>query len=638
MCGINGILGLADTAIATQKINAMNRCMQHRGPDDEGIFVEDKIALGHRRLSIIDLSTAGHQPMASYDGRYQIIYNGELYNFKELKFELQRVTSGSSDNPYFFKTNSDTEVILAAYIRWGTACLNYFNGMFAFAIWDTQTNELIIARDRLGIKPLYYFFTSEVFAFSSEVRSLLATELIPKKIDSVNLIDYLRYQTVHAPNTIIKGIKMLMPGNYIKIVNNTPSIYTYWDINKKINESASQDKSYEAICKDVNELLSKAVEKRLVADVPFGAFLSGGIDSSAIVGLMSKVSTEKIKTFTITFDESEFSEAQYAKLIAKKFDTDHHEIILKPIDFLEQLPLALKAMDHPSGDGPNTYIVSKATKAANITMALSGLGGDELFAGYDIFKRTLDLNNKRWLNNIPLFIRKFVGTSLQFLKPSIATDKMAALLKLNEIDFNTFYPLSRQLLMDVQLLSIINIKQLPANSISQILTSHSTKRNNQLLTASNYQITNTSIAEITTYMQNVLLRDTDQMSMAHALELRVPFMDHQLVEYVLGVPDRYKSTLSPKKLLVDAMGDLLPSEIVNRPKMGFTFPWKSWMQNELKLFCEQKIIALSKRDYFKKQGVLDLWNQFLKNDVRINWSKIWILVVLENWMQENGVD
>ena len=638
MCGINGILGLADAAIATQKINAMNNCMKHRGPDDEGIFVEDKIALGHRRLSIIDLSKAGHQPMASYDGRYQIIYNGELYNFRELKLELQRVTSGSADTPYFFKTNTDTEVILAAYIRWGTACLNYFNGMFAFAIWDTQTKELVIARDRLGIKPLYYFFTSEVFAFSSELRCLLATELISGKLDAVSLIDYLRYQTVHAPNTIIKGIKMLMPGNYIKIENNIPSIFTYWDINKKVNEEASHSKSYEVVCKDVNQLLSKAVEKRLVADVPFGAFLSGGIDSSAIVGLMSKVSTEKIKTFTITFDESEYSEAKFAKLIAKKFNTEHHEVTLKPNDFLEQLPFALKAMDHPSGDGPNTFIVSKATKAAGITMALSGLGGDELFAGYDIFKRTLALNNKKWLNNIPFFIRQLVGTSMQSLKPSIATDKIAALLKLRDIDFNTFYPLSRQLLMDDQLLSIVNIKQLPANSITQLLTSRSTTLNNHLSTLSNYEITITSIAEITTYMQNVLLRDTDQMSMAHALELRVPFLDHQLVEYVLGIPDKYKSILSPKKLLVDSLGDLLPSEIVNRPKMGFTFPWKNWMQNELKLFCEQKIIALSKRPYFNEQGILNLWNQFLKNDVRINWARIWMLVVLENWMYENGVE
>jgi asparagine synthase (glutamine-hydrolysing) len=227
---------------------------------------------------------------------------------------------------------------------------------------------------------------------------------------------------------------------------------------------------------------------------------------------------------------------------------------------------------------------------------------------------------------------------MQSLKPSIATDKIAALLKLKDIDFNTFYPLSRQLLMDDQLLSIVNIKQLPANSITQLLTSRSTTLNNHLSTLSNYEITITSIAEITTYMQNVLLRDTDQMSMAHALELRVPFLDHQLVEYVLGIPDKYKSILSPKKLLVDSLGDLLPSEIVNRPKMGFTFPWKNWMQNELKLFCEQKIIALSKRPYFNEQGILNLWNQFLKNDVRINWARIWMLVVLENWMYENGVE
>lgn len=631
MCGINGIVGVADQAIAKEKISAMNHCMQHRGPDDAGVFVEDKIALGHRRLSIIDLSDAGHQPMASYDNRYQIVYNGELYNYKELKFELQRVSSGSTHQPYFFKTNTDTEVILAAFIRWRADCLNHFNGMFAFAIWDTQTKELFIARDRLGIKPLYYFFTNGVFAFASELRSLLATQLIKREIDRNSLIDYLRYQTVHAPHTIIKGIKMLLPGNYIKIENDSPSIHSYWNINNKIKFSTVKDKSYENVCKDVKHLLGKAVEKRLVADVPFGAFLSGGIDSSAIVGLMSKVSTEKIKTFTITFDESEYSEAKYAKLIAEKFKTEHHEIKLKPTDFLSELPNALKALDHPSGDGPNTYVVSKATKASGITMALSGLGGDELFGGYDIFKRTLALNNKKWLNFIPSFLRSPAGNLLQTLKPSVAADKISALLKLNSINFNTYYPLSRQVLMDKQVLQLLNTEVLTTNRVFELISEIDP-------TPNDYQLTRVSIAEITSYMQNVLLRDTDQMSMAHALELRVPFMDHQLVEYVLGLPDAYKNVLSPKKLLVDALGDLLPAEIVKRPKMGFTFPWKNWMQHELKSFCEQKMTSLAKRNLFNEAEVLKLWSSFLANDPRVSWSRIWHLIVLENWLLENNIE
>lgn len=630
MCGINGILGLKDSVLAKQKVQAMNITMKHRGPDDEGVFANEEIVLGHRRLSIIDLSAAGHQPMSSFDGRFQIVYNGELYNFKELKFELTRVVSGSNQQAYFFKTNTDTEVIIAAYARWGEDCVNHFNGMYAFAIWDNVKKELFIARDRLGVKPLYYIYTNNTFAFSSEIRSLLASELIPKQLDENSLVDYLRYQTVHAPNTIVKGVKMLMPGHYLKSVNGKITIHSYWNLKKNISHS-SDGKSYEEVCKDVNQLLTKAVERRLIADVPFGAFLSGGIDSSAIVGLMTKVSTEKVKTFSVTFDESEFSESKYAQLIAKKYNTDHHEIKLKPSDFLKELPNALKAMDHPSGDGPNTYIVSKATKEAGITMALSGLGGDELFAGYDVFKRSLELNKKAWLNAIPKFLRGTGGSILTKVKPGVASEKIAEFLKQDSINFKSFYPLSRQVLMDNDILTILNKIELAPNKVSEIIS-------DSLISDSKFQISQTSIAEISTYMQNVLLGDADQMSMAHALEVRVPFIDYTLVEYVLGVPDKYKSTSSPKKLLVDSLGDLLPSEIVNRPKMGFTFPWKEWIKNELKGFCEEKIVSLSKRKLFNEQGMMELWEDFLKGNPIITWSRIWFLVVLENWLQENNIE
>lgn len=637
MCGINGILGLKDSAFAKGKVQAMNIAMKHRGPDDEGLFVNEEIVLGHRRLSIIDLSAAGHQPMSSYDGRFQIVYNGELYNFKELKFELTRVISGSNQQAYFFQTNTDTEVIIAAYARWGEECVNHFNGMYAFAIWDNLKKELFIARDRLGIKPLYYFYTNNILAFSSEIRSLLASELIPRKLDENSLVDYLRYQTVHAPHTIVKGVKMLMPGHYMKSNNDKITIHSYWDLKKNISH-ASDGRSYLEVCKDVNELLTKAVERRLIADVPFGAFLSGGIDSSAIVGLMSKVSAEKVKTFSVTFDESEFSESKYAQLIAKKFNTDHHEIKLSPEDFLTELPNALKAMDHPGGDGPNTYIVSKATKEAGITMALSGLGGDELFAGYDVFKRSLELNKKVWLNAVPQFMRGLGGSVLTKAKPGVASEKIAEFLKQDSINFKSFYPLSRQVLMDKDIATILKKKELTANRVSEIIAINTDVTLSGVEGRQSSIISQVSIAEISTYMQNVLLGDADQMSMAHALEVRVPFIDYTLVEYVLGVPDKYKSTKSPKKLLVDSLGDLLPPEIVNRPKMGFTFPWKDWMKNEMKIFCEQKLISLSKRKLFNEHGVIKLWKDFLSDNPKVTWSRVWYLVVLENWIQENNIE
>lgn len=630
MCGINGIYGLDDTLLAKQRIAAMNTCMKHRGPDDEGVFAKEKIALGHRRLSIIDLSAAGHQPMSSVDGRYHIVYNGELYNYQELKFELKRVVANSGQQAYFFQTSTDTEVIIAAYARWGADCLKRFNGMFAFAIWDEQQKELFVARDRMGIKPLYYCLTSGIFAFSSEIRSLLQSELVPRKLDAAALVDYLRYQTVHAPDTIVKGIKMLMPGHYLHLKNEKVIAHCYWDMIKNTNTQAA-GKNYQEVCKDVNTLLTKAVERRLIADVPFGAFLSGGIDSSAIVGLMSKVSTEKVKTFSITFDEQEFSEARYAQLIAKKFDTEHHEIKLQPADFIAQLPQALKAMDHPSGDGPNTYIVSKATKEAGITMALSGLGGDELFAGYDVFNRYLELKSKKLLTRMPYFLRASGGNALTLVKPGVASEKIAELLKQPSIDFSSFYTLSRQVLLDKKIKTLLKNTILPKNKITEQLKE-------QDFSSLASDISKVSYGEMSTYMQNVLLRDTDQMSMAHALEVRVPFMDYTLVEYVLGLPDKFKIPSSPKKLLVDALGDLLPPEIVNRPKMGFTFPWRQWMQQELKSFCEEKMLALSKRSFFAEQEVLKLWRGFLANDPQLTWSRIWYLVVLENWLQENKID
>jgi len=507
--------------------------------------------------------------------------------------------------------------------------LQQFNGMFAFAIWDNEKKELFIARDRLGIKPLYYYQKNNLFLFSSELRALLSSECIPKKIDSSSLSDYLRYQTVHAPSTIIENVKMLLPGHSIKVSNSEVEIENYWKlIPEKIENK--KEKNYEEICKDVKKLLSESVERRLIADVSFGAFLSGGIDSSAIVALMSQVSSQKIKTFSVTFDESEFSEAKYAQLIANKYNTDHHEIKLKPSDFLTELPAALSAMDHPSGDGLNTYIVSKATKNAGITMALSGLGGDELFAGYPVFKQWMDLKNKFWLNAIPSFARSMGGNLLSNIKPSVASEKKAALLKHEVIDFSAFYSLSRQVLLDKQMQNILSGK-LENNQVSAFLKT-------QKIGKLKSEISKISVAEIATYMQNILLRDSDQMSMANALEVRVPFLDHTLVEYVLMLSDKAKMPLTPKKLLTDAMGDLLPLEIINRPKMGFTFPWKHWLKNELHDFCEQNIRALSKRSFFNENSIMQLWKDFLNNNPRITWSRIWHLVVLENWLQQNNVE
>ncbi|MGZ4043856.1 MAG: asparagine synthase (glutamine-hydrolyzing), partial [Bacteroidia bacterium] len=562
MCGITGILSQNLNLEKREGIvQGMNKCLAHRGPDNDGIWNGEDITLGHRRLSIIDLSPESNQPFFSFDNRYIIVYNGELYNYRDLRLQLQRSAYGTVEVPYFFKTSSDTEVILAAYIRWGKQCLQYFSGMYAFAIYDTKEKELFIARDRMGVKPLYYYYDKDIFIFASEIRAIIKSGVKDFKLDRDILGEYFMYQTVFAPRTIIKGIKMLMPGHYIEIKGHEATITQYYNLNKI--QGAAGNLSYENICAKVNELLALSVQQRLIADVPFGAFLSGGIDSSAVVGLMAKVSSEKIQTFNISFDESEFSESQYARLVAKKFNTQHHEIKLTPSDFLKQLPEALNAIDHPSGDGPNTYIVSKATKQAGITMALSGIGGDELFAGYDVFKRMNELRKKGWLNAIPIFVRKAGGAMIKIKKRSVSGNKIAELLSEPEINFNSAYPLNRSVFTQKEL----NVLLKDANPFERIkeIVSEVPQMKDHFLSA-------VSLSEIETYLQNILLRDTDQMSMAVALEVREPFLDHKLAEFVLSVDDEHKFPHTPKKLLVDSLGDLLPPEIVNRPKMGFTLP------------------------------------------------------------------
>jgi len=620
MCGIAGIYGMSDKQRAAETVQRMNDRIAHRGPDDQGTYVDDRIALGHRRLAILDLSPAGHQPMVSSDGNLQIIFNGEIYNFLEIR---QSITN------YPFKTNSDTEVILAAYQKWGKNCMHHFNGMFAFAIWDCTKQELFIARDRLGIKPVYYFRNDTLLLFASEIRALLVSGLVPKKINRNGIADYFSYQTVHAPETIIENVLMLMPGHHMTISGNNVVIEKYWDLVSN-RSTESQGKSYREVCDDVRNLFEAAVKRRLISDVPFGAFLSGGIDSSAVVGLMSKILDNPVKTFNISFDESEFGEAKYARLIAKKFNTDHHELLLRPDDFLKQLPDALKAIDHPSGDGPNSYIVSKMTRENGITMALSGLGGDELFAGYPVFNRALRVIGNKWLWQFPKPIRAAVGNIIANAKPGITGIKLQQLLSTDSANVENIFPLSRQTLPPSYIATLLNF-ELPSDKVQSIVN-EALKNAHALGTLSKV-----SIAEISTYMQNILLRDTDQMSMASALEVRVPFLDYELVEYVMGINDAYKNPVYPKKLLVESLGDLLPGEIVHRKKMGFSFPWKHWLKDELRTFCDERIRSLSKRNFINGPELIARWQRFINDDPGVRWPEMWTSVVLENWLLENEV-
>ncbi|MGP8214081.1 MAG: asparagine synthase (glutamine-hydrolyzing) [Bacteroidia bacterium] len=628
MCGICGVIGEAGTQnlVPNDVISRMLKAIAHRGPDDEGTYVENNIALGHRRLSIIDLSKNGHQPMFSADGRLAIVYNGELYNFKTLKLELQRAFAGNNkDMAYPFRTQSDTEVILAAYLRWGADCLKHFNGMFAFAIWDKEKKELFIARDRLGIKPLYFWFNDKIFVFASELRALLQSGLVPKKLSSAALNDYVTNQTVHAPQTIIENVSILQPGHYMLIKENEPATMQqkkYWSLTDIPLQP--ENRPYPEICKDVQNLLFDAVEMRLVADVPFGAFLSGGIDSSIVVAMMSKLMTQKVKTFSVNFKEITFDESPYASEIAKQYNTEHHPILLSLKLFLDKLPEAMSAMDHPSGDGMNSYVVSEATKKEGITMALSGLGGDELFAGYPLFRRLYKLEKMKWVTGFPKPLISLPVHLYKLLNNTPAANKLLELFNLPDWNLENTYPLTR--------------KTLSPDEVSQLLTSQKGFKTEYHFNPKHGILSKISSAELSNYLPDILLRDTDQMSMAHALEVRVPFLDYKLVEYVSGLSDKVKYPHTPKKLLTDSTRGLLPENIINRPKMGFTFPWAEWMKSELKTFCEGNMIGLSDRPQFNKDNVQSLWQGFLHDSAKTPWYKIWHLVVLENWLKENGID
>jgi asparagine synthase (glutamine-hydrolysing) len=616
MCGIAGIIGLNNQSQATELIKRMSQSLAHRGPDAEGFYIDQNAAFTHRRLSIIDISDSANQPIFDETKRFLIILNGEIYNYLEVKQKL-------SDYP--FKTFGDTEVILAAYLKYGAECLSLLNGMFAFAIWDKIKQELFIARDRLGVKPLYYAINQEGhLIFASEIRAILSSELVSRKLNTSALYNYLLFQSVYSPDTIVDGIFQLPAGEFATFHKSELTRQKYWQIDK--NFSVLEEKDEEAIQKNVKDLLLKSIESRMISDVSLGAFLSGGIDSSAIVALMSEVSDRPIQTFSVNFAESRYDESDFSNVIAKKFKTDHTFVNLTAKDLLEELPNALKATDSPSGDGLNTYIVSKATKKAGITVALSGLGGDEIFAGYPNFLNWLKTQN-RVIQTIPTFIKKSLGNALSISNQS-RLQRLGELLANDKINLSQFYALSRQVFSQ-QLAHKIFRNGHYGTQIQNIL------ENKQHSISKFPNLSQFSIAEMLGYTQNVLLKDTDQFSMASALEVREPFFDYHLVEYVLRIPDKFKYPKYPKSLLVEAISPLLPNKIVYRKKMGFVFPWEKWMRNELREFCQNRIEKLIERGIFNPAEISKMWKDFINHKNGVLWSHLWHLVVLTEWLENN---
>lgn len=618
MCGIAGIYSFSGKSPEHRSILAMTDSMAHRGPDADGLYVDELVALGHRRLSIIDLTPAGNQPFESSNGRYKMVFNGELYNFQSVRNEIK---------DHHFISSGDTEVLMEGWVRWGMGVVEKLKGMFGFAIWDTQEKELVICRDRLGVKPLYYYLDSEKLIFASEIRAVLAEGSIRRKVSNEALSTFFSYQSVTGTQTIIEGVKELKAGSFLRIKGKQVEEKSYWNILSDNNTYLGEEPA--VVKKKIRNLLRTAVEQRLVSDVPVGAFLSGGIDSSAVVGLMAEVSSRRPETFNISFQEEAYDESGYAEIIAKKFNTSHHKILLKPEAMLENLMPALKAMDTPSGDGINSYVVSKAIREAGITVALSGIGGDELFAGYPFFNQYKSIRRYKSIWPVSSPFRKIAAGLLK--GNDSKKERIRQLLRSGSCSIAAFYPMFRQILPPAKLRSLIRMSGDTEDVMTGMLSADKAINNFS-------EYSQVSIAEYLGYTQHTLLKDTDQMSMAVSLEVREPFFDHELIEYVLQLPDQLKKPVYPKKLLVESLSGLLPDEIVHRKKQGFVFPWANWMKKELKEFCSEKINSISQRSFVNEQELLSEWKKFINGDPAVRWMEIWIFVILEQWLQQNEAE
>lgn len=617
MCSISGIFQIGRGSHLREAVQRMNAAQSHRGPDDCGVSECEceggEVMLGNTRLAIIDVSTAGHQPMSDPATGNWITYNGETYNFKDLRHELE-------DEPWL--SNTDTEVVLRAYRKWGLDAFGKLRGMFALAVWDQANQELLLARDPLGIKPLYYYVTRDRLIFASELRALLASGLVPRELCAAGVDSYLANGSVEAPLTIVEGVKQLQPGCCLQIKADGNIELRTHEFVQRAEQAKPKDRS-EAV-KQLRAALEESVRLHLVSDVPLGVFLSGGMDSSALVALMSRVTEQRPKTFSVVFDERAFTEAPFSRAVAERFQTDHAEIRLSENGLLEILPDAIAAIDQPTMDGINTFIVSGAVKQAGITVALSGLGGDELFAGYPSFRRALKLNSMSPVSRSVL--RAATGVGKFAFQGSIQREKFWQLANSN-YDPSDVYRVSRQLF---------------ANETRASFTGRDVNHNHNGNHHEPDVVNAISRLELNGYMTNTLLRDTDAMSMAHSLEVRVPFVDTKVVDYVLSLPGEWKlraDSSGSKPLLADALSDLLPRDFLNRPKMGFTLPFEKWLQQNLRSEVEPVLSDARRLSLpgLNSRAVGKLWHKFLQRPRAVGWSRPWSLYVLTKWCEINGV-
>lgn len=627
MCGIAGFVQYASKVSpealgSLTTLKDMGDTIIHRGPDAYGEFLEGPVGLCHRRLSIIDLSEAGTQPMHSNNQRFSMVFNGEIYNFLELRAELE--ASG-----YQFRTKTDSEVILALYEQEGDTCVKKLNGMFAFAIWDKQTQSLFMARDRIGKKPLYYYNDGQQFIFGSEIKAILAHPAAKKDINPEAVYDFFAYQYIPDPKTIFKNIHKLKPGHTLYLSEHTQSIKPYWDL----SFAKTQNRSETEIAEELLHKIDESTKLRMISDVPLGAFLSGGVDSSGVVALMAKNSKQDVTTCSIGFDAKKFDETEYAKKVAQQYHTDHHELTVTE-NVTDNLVNIASFFDEPFADPSMvpTFFVSQLARQ-KVTVALAGDGGDESFAGYQKYAIDHIENNLR--NKVPAMLR-------QTLLPKLAAllaGRSSTLLKKGHTLLNT-------------------LSQTPeygfylTNNFCSDLIWNKVVKPDFKAKLGNYHPSTTSLdyyrncdgpdhlsrilyTDVKTYLPGDILVKVDRMSMANSLEVRAPLLDYKVMEYAASIPSNFKFKEGEKKhILKEAFKPLLTDEILYRKKMGFSVPLADWLRKDIKDIAENALLSSNNglSNFFDIKELKILWQQHQNGSHNFS-NELWSFLMFELWWQ-----
>ena len=615
MCGIAGVVN-SKRGVDAATIRRMCESIVHRGPDDEGIFVKDGAGLGVRRLSVIDLA-GGHQPVFNEDKSICVVYNGEIYNFQELRQELE-------GRGHRFHTHTDTEVIVHLYEEMGRDCVQKLRGMFAFAIFDTRRRSLLLARDRLGVKPLHYAFAEGRLLFASEIKSILAVAPELATIDEPALWQYMYFGYIPDPATAFLPVRKLPPGHVLEFEGGKVSIHQYWDLPEY---STHQPSSERECLEELEYRLTEAVRIRMIADVPLGALLSGGTDSSTIVALMARVSSRPVKTFSVGFRHADFNEAPYARLVSERFGTEHYELILEP-NVVETVESLTQSMEEPFGDSSilPTYYISRLARQ-HVTVALSGDGGDEVFAGYERYQILLQRRNINW---IPEWVGHAYRKHLHSKLPS-------GLLGRN-LAYSVSLPWAERYMEGISLQPFDRDMALLSNDFRAAAFGGAdpmTMLRRILAEAPAHdRLSRVLYLDTKTYLPGDILTKVDRMSMLASLEVRVPILDHLLLEWITGLPAEWKMRGKKQKYIFAKLAEKLgvPREVLDRPKQGFALPLRHWMRNELKDLIVSVLLDSStrQRGYFNPEGVQRMLNEHFEGR-RDHSARIWRFLMFELW-------